>query len=415
MLPATGHAAPLSNQARQGLALAKKGDCVSAVPVLEEAELARHSPLTAVALAECYVVLGELIQAADLLRAVAEEEPSRSFGPQERATIKKAGARAEEVEARIPTLELDLARDYEDLVVMVGDQTIVDPSSPIRLPPDTAMTLAAMAPGYRTHEEDVLLSEGEKRVVRIALVAEAPAGAGAKVETDDGKDERPERSEVWIGGRFRGFLIPQFLMDAVGDGGTTVYAPGGALAVTMDVKPGVDLSLSLGYSSYRMGEVAFKDDGAPNTEWEIIDSDLQALMAALDLMVDVPLDDDGNFSFRIGGAVGIGWTFAGDIHRTQAYPVGDPDDPASYRKCDGPNDPPGTFRYCNQLDKDEDHYDGFAEPSWFDDGSRPLVYPYLALPQGGLSWYPVDSFAVDLELGLTTSGLLTGLGMRVGL
>jgi len=407
-------AAPLSKKARKAIVFVQKGDCVSAVPLLEDAELFRHSPITAISLAECYVVLGELVQAAFLFRAIADEKPAPTFGPLERAMLRKAKIRAPQVEARVPTLEIELEEEYAGLVVTVADQTVMDMESPVQLPPDTTLVLKAEAKGYESYEEEIVLREGEKRVVSLRLVLAAKPKPKKPKKPKPG-DDRPPRSEVWIGAKFRGFLIPQFVMDAVGDGGTNVFAPGGALAVTLDVKPGVDLALSLGYSNYRMGETPFKADGAPNTEWEIIDSDLQAFMAALDLMVDVPLDADGNVSFRIGGAVGIGWTFLGDIHRTQAYPVGDPDEPDSYRKCNGPNDPAGQFRYCNQLDKDKDHYDGFSEPSWFDGGSRPLVYPYLSLPQLGLSWYPTDNFALDLETGLTISGLVTGLGMRLGL
>ena len=108
--------------------------------------------------------------------------------------------------------------------------------------------------------------------------------------------------------------------------------------------------------------------------------------------------------------------FLGDLTRTQAFPSGfKPGDPYTYQKCNGPNDPRGSFRYCNTLDKDAAHYDGYAEPSWFNGGIRPLIFPWLVLPELGFTWKPTPSIAVDLEGGVTLSGFLTGLGVRVGL
>src|SRR5262249_41980106 len=118
---------------------------------------------------------------------------------------------------------------------------------------------------------------------------------------------------------------------------------------------------------------------------------------------------------RAGGSIGIGWTFAGELYRTQAYPPRGAKSPYDWVKCTGPDNPPGTFRYCNQLDKDADHYDGFAEPNWFQGGARPLISPWVAFPQLGLTVSPSPKFALDLEAGLTLSGILTGLGFRFGL
>ena len=114
--------------------------------------------------------------------------------------------------------------------------------------------------------------------------------------------------------------------------------------------------------------------------------------------------------------MGVGWTFLGDLHRTQAYlPDDAPDDPSALVKCKGPNDPAGTYAYCNQLDKDYNHYDGFAEPSWFSGGSRPLIYPWLALPLIGISYRASESVIVDFETGLSLTGILASAGLRFGL
>lgn len=220
---------------------------------------------------------------------------------------------------------------------------------------------------------------------------------------------------MWLGARYQGVIIPAFLMNAFVDGGRTLVAPGGAFTFTTATSD-IDMVFSLGYMSYRMGETPLKPKGAPDTDWEIVSSDLQALLASVDLMWSFPLDAKKTVSFRVGGGVGVGFTFLGDLYRTQAYPPdGQPGDPSTYLKCKGPNNPPGSFRYCNTLDKDADHYNGFTEPSWFEHGVRPLIYPWLALPKVGLEWHASPTLIFDIEAGVSLSGLLTGFGVRFGL
>jgi hypothetical protein len=107
--------------------------------------------------------------------------------------------------------------------------------------------------------------------------------------------------------------------------------------------------------------------------------------------------------------------FAGDLHRTQAYPPKGASDVYQWRKCRGPNNPTGSFRYCNELDADRDHYDGYAEPDWFHHGARPALYPLVTLPELALSYRASPSFAMELGAGLSLSGILLRLGGRYAL
>ncbi len=399
-------------QAREGLAAAKKGDCVKAVPLLEDAELQKHTPTTASALAGCYVALGELIRASELYRAIAGEKPSRAWTRTDRAEQAAAQGRADAVDARIPTLAFEPDEPYEELEIEIDGHALADPSAPKQVPSDTKLAISARAKGRKPLADKVLLAEGERRVYELRLKKSGPEPppAAAPPASVGGKP-----STTWLGARFRGLMIPRWLMNAFGDGGTTLLAPGGGVTFTTPASD-ADVVISLGYASYSMGPTPFKPNGTPDTEYEIVESDLQALFATVDLMWSVPLDASGAVTFRIGGGLGVGWTFAGDLHRTQAYPpAGANGDPYLYKKCRGPNDPDGTYRYCNQLDKDAAHYGGFAEPSWFDGGSRPLVFPWVALPQLGLSWRVSPGFALDVEAGLTISGILLGAGWRIGL
>jgi len=94
---------------------------------------------------------------------------------------------------------------------------------------------------------------------------------------------------------------------------------------------------------------------------------------------------------------------------------GKPGDPSTYLPCQGPNNPRGTFAYCNALDKDATHYPGYTEPDWFHGGIRPSLFPWLVLPQLGFSFRPSANVAIDLDTGVSISGILTSLGVRFGL
>ena len=250
-----------------------------------------------------------------------------------------------------------------------------------------------------------MLNEGERRVITLRLESSTPPPAPPP----------PKDPSLWLGVRYRGAIIPKFLMNAFADGGTNVIAPGGAFTVT--TRSGdVDVVLSLAYMHYPMADTPFKGKGTPDTEWEFIASDLHALLATVDLVWSIPMNQAKSWLFRVGLGAGVGYSFYGDLRRVQAYPKnGKPGDPWTYRKCKGPNDPRGTFRYCNALDKDADRYGNHVEPNWFQGGIRPLVYPWLVLPELGITWKPTRAVAIDLEVGASLTGLLTGLGVRFGL
>lgn len=391
----------------RGLGLAKKGDCVAATPLLEEAELARHRPVTASALAGCYVALGELLKAAELYHAVAAEEPQRGWTAGDRRAATEAKTKAAELDARIPTITLSINEAYEDLDILINGKSWTDPLEPKQVPPDTEIEIEAQAKGTEVFTVKLVLAEGERKVVELRLPKKPKPKPNARVP-----DDRPT---TWIGARFRGYLMPKFMVNTVFDSGATLFAPGGG--VTLSTRVGdATFVFSVAYASYRAPEMPIKPVGKPDTEYEIVESDLQALFGTIDILWDKQLDSKGHWHGRIGLGIGVGWMFLGNLYRTQAYPTKDSgDDPYLYAKCRGPNNPFGSFRYCNQLDADAEHYPGYTEPSWFDGGKLPTVFPFLAFPELGLSFTPAKNVGIDLEVSTTVSGLLLGLGFRYGL
>lgn len=420
--------------APQGLKLAARGDCVRAVPVLEKAEASRPAPETAVALAKCLVVLGELVGGSDLYQRVASEPAQKTWTPRDHVAHKSAKREAPRVEARVARLSVSVDRaDAADFQITIDGKPIRDLGKPVRVAPDVKIIVEAFAEGFRPVREELVMREGEKRDLRVTLVRDptgkaAPrpaAGDPAEGEPKAGEDEPPPAepespespdglSRDWVGARFRGVLMPQFIMNLAADGGTTIFIPGGGLTYTRRTD-GPDVTLGVQYAAYLMGPTPFKPHDAPITELEIVESELHTTIGTIELMWRIPLDDANRVELRLGGGVGVGIAFAGDLFRWQAYPpAGREGDPSQWEKCRGPNDPAGTFRYCNQLDKDASRY-GQPEPYWHEDGLRPLFFPWVSLPQVGLTIFATKSSALDFEMGATLNGLMTSLGMRVGL
>ncbi|MFO0591719.1 MAG: hypothetical protein U0441_29500 [Polyangiaceae bacterium] len=378
---------------------------MAATPLLEESELARHRPVVASALAGCYVKLGELLKASELYHAIAEEEPQRGWTYMDRAAAKGAKKKAEEVDARIPTITLSIEEAYDDLDVLIDGKSWVDPLEPKKVAPDTTVDIEIQARDTDVFTAKLVLSEGERRILPIKLHRKPKPPPPRK----------DQRSTNWIGARFRGYMMPKFVINAVFDGGATIFAPGGGL--TFETRSGdASFVFSAAYASYAFPEMPLKKIGTPDTDYEIDDSDLMALFATLDVLYNKGLDDAGRWTFRAGVSVGVGWMFWGNLYRTQAYPTKQSgNDPYLYAKCKGPNNPFGTFRYCNELDIDKTRYPGYTEPSWFDGGRLPTVFPFLAVPLLGIGWTPTNHFGMDLQVAPSISGLMVDLGFRIGL
>jgi hypothetical protein len=370
-----------------------------------------------VALADCYVATGDLVHASEVYHRVTEDKPARGWVRADYNAWKSAQRRAAEVDARIPTLRFRTPTSYDDLEVEIDGKRIDDPEAETRLAPDVAVSITARAPGRKDFSDKVVLNEGEHRVLLLKL---DPLG-GAKKPPAQGTPAAPGAPEAqakptsWLGARYYGAILPKFVMNLVADGGTSLVVPGGAFTFTTQAGD-IELTAALGYLSFHMGNTPFKPHGEPDTQWELVGSTLQGVTATVDLMWAFPLDAAKTTSFRVGGAVGLGWMFLGDMTRLHIYPAnGMPGDPSTYLVCQGPNSPRGTFAYCNTLDKSANHYPGYTEPDWFHGGIRPALFPWLVVPQIGLTFHPSRTVAVDLETGLSFAGVLTSLGFRVGL
>jgi hypothetical protein len=227
-------------------------------------------------------------------------------------------------------------------------------------------------------------------------------------------DSTPEKllpghreSTYYLGLRYRGIVIPKFVIGLFVDGGTDVYVHGFGpeLAIVQD---DIEYNLSAWASLYDMSPVAIK--GASNEEeaWEIVESDITAIYLSGDVLWRTELSS--GVALAYGGSGGLGFLF-GDLYRTQAFlrnggTEGNADD---YQPCVRLDEP--SLRYCDDANT---HYAGYGEPGWLNGGAKPFVFPWIS-GQIGLRYQPHEKLITRLDVGLGTSGFFFGVGADYGL
>jgi hypothetical protein len=240
----------------------------------------------------------------------------------------------------------------------------------------------------------------EKKPAEAAPAEDAAAG-------DDSPIEEKGKTYRFVGLRYRGIIIPKFMMELFGDGGRTVYnhALGPEFTVRKDA---FEYVFSLWWAGYHMKDTPFKASSDGNDAWEIVKSNLNVIYLTSDFLWSSPVSPQVSINYGMGAGLGIVF---GSLERTQAYPVnGDQNsDPETWEKCNGVGDPDPLA--CGG---DNDHYDGYTEPSWANGGSKPVIFPWL-VAQTGVRFKPSKEFAARLDLGFGTSGFFFGLAGNYGL
>jgi hypothetical protein len=280
-------------------------------------------------------------------------------------------------------------------------------AEPPATPPADAAT--EEAPQAAAADEGEAPAEAKKDGVApdkdSGLVADAEAG-GSPVEL-------PNKTYLFVGLRYRAIILPKFMMNLFGDGGKTllVHGVGPELAIR---KNAFEYNLSLWYAGYGMDPTPFKakDDGAK--AWELVESRVKSLFITADFLWSQ--DFSPEFALNYGLAGGFGIIF-GDLYRNQARPgSNDANDNtgAGYVKCSGVGDPMDAYHGGSFCDNSNDHYGGYTEKSWTDGGSKPIIFPWLAL-QTGFRYKPHRNFVARFDAGFGTSGFFLGLGADYGL
>ena len=232
-----------------------------------------------------------------------------------------------------------------------------------------------------------------------SLVADAEAGSSAV--------ELPGQTYYGVGLRYRAIIVPKFMMNLFGDGGRTVLAHGIGPEFTVR-KNAFEYEFSALFSSYAMDPTPFKASSDDRNAWEIVESKIKILYLTADFVWSQDFSPEFAFNYGVGAGFGLVW---GDLKRTQAYPGAGANDStgAGYQPCAAQFTPDPAF--CGDDNK---HYGGYTEPSWANGGSKPVIFPWLAL-QTGLRYKPHRNFVARFDAGFGTSGFFLGLGADYGL
>jgi hypothetical protein len=222
-------------------------------------------------------------------------------------------------------------------------------------------------------------------------------GSGSSSDIWDTKED-PKKSYRYIGAGYRHAVVPKFILNIFADGGTTVNVPMGRLEFGSR-RDRLEYIVSLSYADYSKGDMLFKGKNELDTAYERVSSDLAIIFAKFEILYEIPLDDKSRFALLLGGGVGIGGVI-GDLYRTQVYPDtgADPGVPSQWSNCTARNVP--NAEYC---ENDNGHFGNYKEPSWASGGSKPFIFPWIAVPQVSFRYKPIKYLQARADVGFAIS------------
>jgi hypothetical protein len=264
-------------------------------------------------------------------------------------------------------------------------------------------------------DEDADKQKGEEaaKVGPPATASEPPA------EEWNVKDvaEIDGKRYLFVGARYRGNIIPKFMLNLFVDEGATIYS--NTIAVELDMrKDGFSLIPALGFTEYGTSDILFKQKGEKDIpgNYSFVNSSMKAIYATVDLLWSAKISK--NFDFEYGAGFGLGaifgdlannWVYQDDVNGSLGASNGH-----KYSKCQTG----GVQVGCNAVEhKNTDtlKVGNYTEPSWFSGGSKPVVFPWISIPQLGLRYKPVKNFVARLGMGFALTGFWFGLNGEYGL
>lgn len=277
--------------------------------------------------------------------------------------------------------------------------------SPPSPPPPAAPPPQDTAPpqitrDYSDPEAEAKAKEKEK------AEAEVPKGAPP---TSDGF-EKMTTQYLYLGLRYRGTIIPKFLINSFVSEGSTVYS--NTIGLELDIRrDGFSLIPALNYSELGTDEMLFRQKGADESipgNYSLVKSNLKVLSASLDLLWSSRIAK--NVDLEYGFGFGVGAVF-GDliVNWVQLDPAGSlvADSGKRYSACQTV----GRGNGCNSADhQNTDTYrvGGYSEASWFAGGAKPSILPAINIPFG-VRFQPTKDVEARFGIGLSLTGIWFGL------
>jgi hypothetical protein len=260
-----------------------------------------------------------------------------------------------------------------------------------------------------------------------AAPKDLPATPPDKVWDSSDTSEDPTKTYYFAGLRYRGTIIPKFMVNLFVNDGATFYSNqvGAELDIRKDNHSTIPWVSVMGFN---FGDTLFLEKGKPDLPYNYSDvsSGLTGLFFGLDELWSVPIDTSHHWDFEYGFGVGLGIIF-GTLHNDWVYQTSDSsgplvDDqgrhysmctttavPAQYAGITG-NDC-SAAGHSNSQNNKVNHY---SEPNWFGGGSVPVIFPQVTFPNLGLRYKPVKEFEARLGVGFSLTGFWFGISGNYG-
>ncbi len=223
--------------------------------------------------------------------------------------------------------------------------------------------------------------------------------------------EDPKTLYYFVGLRYRAQVVPQFMINLFGSGGTTVFANGIGPEFTVR-KDNFEYVFSAWWTEYAFDWTPFKGKSDTNHAWELVKSNIQVLYFTTDFNWTHQVSPAFGLNLGVGAGIGVVW---GDLHRVQAYPrpgtAGN--SPSSYIPCE--LDPAaGGDTHGGFCGTDNHHYGNYTEPSWANGGQKPIFFPWLGVGPG-LRIKPHRNFMMRIDVGWGLIGPYFGASGNYGI
>jgi hypothetical protein len=255
-----------------------------------------------------------------------------------------------------------------------------------------------------------------KAAAEASATTTETAKPSSEVDITNTKED-PETRYYFLGLRYRGTIVPQFLENLFVDEGGTVYS--NTFGIELDMRKGGQSMIPwIVYQDYSMGDTLFHQKGQSIIpgNYSVVNSSIKMLTIGLDELWSAPIDQAHHWDFEFGFGVGVGFVFGDLINNWVHEDMNGPlvaSTGTHYSKCQTEGDGVGCAKVDHQNASIAKVGD-YKEPFWFSGGSVPSIFPNVWFPQIGIRYKPIKMLETRLGLGFSLTGFWFGLSADYG-
>ncbi len=240
------------------------------------------------------------------------------------------------------------------------------------------------------------------------------------VNTHDGEDDEdpePQQSAIdphelpghsyhHVGVFARGLFVPQAIQNLFVSGGANALNVGTGVFYNYR-RDGLNIMAEVWWAGFHT-QSFFKGRNDMPTEYEWVESELNAVFANIVLMWDLNITDW--LAFEIGFGIGFGGVYGG-LYRTEAHPAA-----GGYAPCVAPGNPDPVYCDASSQTGGVGSYDRLqrrSQPYNFSGGVPPMFF-WLDLPRVAVRIQPMRQLQIRVEGGYALYALYFGGSLAFG-